>query len=129
MRTAHLPSMGIHASLATMMYWWGVRGPQVNKFEQVSSDDHQMSLVEGWRVPCLMLRGLGPEGARAMRGASLYSEVQCIMGNGHMGPLPLWTDRHGYENITTSSNNLLSPQVNKFEQVSSDGFQDVSVFF
>ena len=28
----------------------------------------------------------------------LYSEIQCIMGNGHMGP-PLWTDRH-YWKIT-----------------------------
>ena len=25
---------------------------------------------------------------------SLYNEVQCSMGNGHMGPLFLWTDRH-----------------------------------
>ena len=32
---------------------WGV-GPQVNKFEQVSSDDHQMSVVRvgrGWVCP------------------------------------------------------------------------------
>ena len=26
-------------------------------------------------------------------GGVLYSEVQCIMGNGHMG-IPLWIDRH-----------------------------------
>ena len=25
------------------MYWWG--SPQVNKFEQVSSEDHQMSVA------------------------------------------------------------------------------------
>ena len=24
---------------------------------------------------------------------TLYSEVQCIMNNGHMGPSPLWTYR------------------------------------
>ena len=39
----------------------------MNKFEQVSSDGHQMSRGGvGWD------RGL-------------HSEVQCIMGNGHMG--------------------------------------------
>ena len=43
---------------------------EVNKFEQVSSGGHQISLVGGG--------GLVLEG-------SLYSEVQCFMGNGHMG--------------------------------------------
>ena len=39
--------------------------------EQVSSDGHQMLLVGGGAgVPCLMSWG------------GLYSEVQCIMGNG-----------------------------------------------
>ena len=48
-------------------------GPQVNRFEQASSLGHQMSLVmEGW----------------GQRG-SLYSEVKCSIGNGHMGsPTP-----------------------------------------
>ena len=34
-------------------------------------------------------------------GEGLYSEVQCIMGNGHMGT-PLWTEwwTDTYENIT-----------------------------
>ena len=36
-------------------YCWGV-GPQVNKFEQISSNDHQMSLagvgMPGWREVC-----------------------------------------------------------------------------
>ena len=41
----------------------------MNKFEQVSSDGHQMSLAGG-----------------AWLGGGLYSEVKCIMGNGHMGP-------------------------------------------
>ena len=36
-------------------YWWG-GGPQINKFEQVSSDYHQMSLAGGRvGVPCLMV--------------------------------------------------------------------------
>ena len=36
-------------------------GPQMNKFEQVSSDDHQMSPAGGWGkgVSGLMSRGLG----------------------------------------------------------------------
>ena len=47
-------------------------GPQVNKFQQVSSDDHQMSVVQ---VPMF----------------------QCIMGNGH--PLPLNRITDSCENI------------------------------
>ena len=47
-------------------YWWG-RGPQVNKFEQATSDCHQMSLVEargslvGWgsNVSCPLRWGQG----------------------------------------------------------------------
>ena len=69
----------------------GEWGPKVNKLEQVSSDGHQMSLVEGKWGPCPV---------RSMSGGGLgflYSEIQCIMGNGHMGPLPhvdRITDRH-----------------------------------
>ena len=60
----------------------------MNRFEQVSSDGHQMSPVG---------RGAEPGGSRVWRGARargvpgpmgwrvLYSEVQSIMGNGHMG--------------------------------------------
>ena len=40
---------------------------EVNKFEQVSSDGHQMSLAGG---------------------GALYIEVHCTMGNHHMGPHP-----------------------------------------
>ena len=47
-------------------------GPQVNKFEQVFSLGHQMSLTGS-------LYG----GGQARRG-SLYGEVQCIMCNGDM---------------------------------------------
>ena len=39
----------------------------MNKLEQVSIDDHQMSVAG--------------------------NEVQCIMANGHIGPPTLWTDR------------------------------------
>ena len=51
-------------------------GPHLNKFERMSSDGHQMSVARG--VPRSQVLG---EGDR-------YSEVQCIMGNFHMGPLP-----------------------------------------
>ena len=71
--------------------------PKVNKFEQVSSDGNQMSLAGGDGAPCpvrfysqapkVSCPGLG-------WGGGLYNEVQCIMGNGHMGPSPCGeTDR------------------------------------
>ena len=51
-------------------------GSQVNKFKQVSGLDHKMSVAGGrtggLNVPC--------------PGRAMYSEVQCIVGNGHMGP-------------------------------------------
>ena len=89
----------------------GRGSPQVNKFKKVSSEDRQMSLVGGQsleRIPCLIStgRGRGPMsnvqeegpgpggpmsdvqgGSRLEAGdwGDLYSEVQCIMGSGHMG--------------------------------------------
>ena len=44
----------------------------MNKFEQVISDDHQMSLV-----------------GRAGAGETLYGEVQCILG--------MWTDKYKWK--------------------------------
>ena len=75
------------------------RGPEVNKFEQVFSDGHQMSIVGGSmssEVPC-------PEGGHDWGGGflvewcpksegvgagprDLHSEVQCIMGNCQVRP-------------------------------------------
>ena len=54
----------------------GVRGsdPEVNKFEQVSSNGHQMSVARGGRDPS----------SKVPCGGGLYSEVQCIMSNCHM---------------------------------------------
>ena len=56
----------------------------MNKFEQVSSDGHQMSLAQGVPVQWCPMSGLG----------ELYSKVIRNMGNGHMVPLcgPLWTE-------------------------------------
>ena len=69
----------------------GAVGPQMNTFEQVTSNDHQMSVAG--RV------GGGAEGEIRSHvrylggGAGLMSDIgvgavpifQCIMGNGHMG--------------------------------------------
>ena len=56
MRIAHLQT--VCALVATRSQYF-VEGPQVNKFEQVSSDGHQMSLAGGAGFPCLMSRGGG----------------------------------------------------------------------
>ena len=67
---------------------------QGNKFEQVSGLHHQ-TLVKG--------AGLGPGGGPTSQvqakgaglGRAMYSEIQGIMGNGHMGPSsPEQNDRH-----------------------------------
>ena len=60
-------------------------GPQVNKFEQVSSVGHQISVDGG---PDLISSGLG-----------VYSEIQGIMGNDHMGTPPEKMT-YTWENIT-----------------------------
>ena len=61
----------------------------MNKFEQVSSFDHQMSLAGGQgQVVPVKVAGPGPESPcteESQGRGSLYGEVQCILGNGHMG--------------------------------------------
>ena len=48
-----------HSKLSNIQHWWGrEEGPQVNKFEQVSSDDHQVS-VAGGRVSRFHIWGRG----------------------------------------------------------------------
>ena len=77
----------------------------MNKFEQVYSDDHQISLAreQAWEVPDWMFGGvpglmskdwgdfpgLMSKGVQA-GGSGLYNEVQCILGNG--GILVLWKE-------------------------------------
>ena len=75
----------------------GERDSLINKFEQFSSDDHQISLAGGSHVWCPLgqARARGshvwcPVTAGAGRGGC-YNEVQYIMGNGHIGTL-LWTE-------------------------------------
>ena len=60
-------------------------GSQVNKFEQVSSVGHLMSVSTGLADVQLIFGGAGP--------GIPYSEVQGFMDNDHMAPLPLWIDR------------------------------------
>ena len=79
--------------------------PEVNNLEQVSTDGHQMSLAERGRaslalyseLPCRGGGGswLGDPAQRApiSRVGALYSDVQCIMGNGHIGSSYEQTDR------------------------------------
>ena len=57
MRTAHLPTVHVLVATTRREYGGGGVGPQVNKFEQVPSDDHQMS-VAGGRYPGLMSKGV-----------------------------------------------------------------------
>ena len=75
----------------------GGGGPQVNKFEQVSSVGHQMSVAG---VSQADGQGLGVPGLMSGEGVGrLYSEVQGIMDNGHMGT-PLVNRQTPRENIT-----------------------------
>ena len=60
----------------------------MNKFEQVSSDDHGDVSSRGSRLMSFI------------RGGVRYSDVQYIMGNGHMGPLPHCGQTDARENIT-----------------------------
>ena len=82
---------------------------QVNKFEQVTSDCHQMSLgggegagTGGSYVICLWEPGL--QGVPGLMSGRMYSKGQYIMGNGHMStpshPPDRLTDIYRTENIT-----------------------------
>ena len=108
MRTTRLPT--IRALAIRCQYQWG-ESPQINKFEQVSSDCHQMSLAGGPISDIFWLGGgsdvrvraegvMGPMsdvplgGGQGQEGGELYSEIQCIMVNGHMGTSYKQTDSH-----------------------------------
>ena len=56
MCTTPLPTVHVFVATTTYQYCEGRGlGPQVNKFEQVSSDDFQMSVARG-QVPCLVFK-------------------------------------------------------------------------
>ena len=75
---------------STVQYQWGWVDPDVNNFEHIFSGGHQISLA-GVGSEGLMSGGLRTRGdpcliSRSREGlGGLYSEVQCIMGNGEMG--------------------------------------------
>ena len=66
--------------------------PEVNKFEQVSSDGRHGEESLSSEVPCWGAgrAGGGPCSVTSqVRGhEAMYGEVQRIIGNGHMGPSP-----------------------------------------
>ena len=86
------------ASLSTRCkHCWGKGGLEINKFEQVCSDSHQMSLAGRSKyseIPCPDGKGGGwgylyseVLGTKKVWGyGRLYSEVHCIIGNGQIGP-------------------------------------------
>ena len=91
MRTAYSHRPCVILKLPDVSNGGGSWVSEVNKVEQVSIDGHQISLAEG---PCPVRWHVGGEGAeRTQPGGSLYFEVPCIIGNGHMEPA-VDRDRH-----------------------------------
>ena len=90
----HVPTL--HASIATRCQHWEC--PKLKKFEQVSTDGHQMSLAEGGGLCSVTSHVQGGWGSlcseilcsreEAGQWLALYREVQCIIGDGHMDPYP-----------------------------------------
>ena len=96
MHTAHLPSVYV-VMITTRCQYWGV-GPQVTKFEQGSSGDHQMSVSGegiGAQFWCLGMERVGEEGrcpglmsgGGRCPGLCLWERV-CVGGRGG-GTLPI----------------------------------------
>ena len=106
------------------------RGPQMNKFEQISSEDHQMSLAggqsqaQGCQVWC-QLEGGWEHGCGQRRfpglifgGRGLYSEVQCIMSNDHIGtPVNRQTNRHKWKHYLLATSSAGGNESNAYSQV------------
>ena len=101
MRTARSPTKGAsvasHQISALGVYGLSQQvslagGPQVNKFEQVSSPDHQMTLAGG--------RGGGRGSCTVEARGSLYGEVKGIMRNGHIWPHTVDKQTHRTKNCT-----------------------------
>ena len=73
--------------------------PEINKFEQVSSDGHQLSIAGG---------------TDSVQRSYVSGEwgVQCIMSNCHIGP-------HNMNRQTDTTKNIMSPQLRWRAQISS----------
>ena len=97
MRAARLPI--VRASVATRYQY------------QKSSSEQVCTGLQWWAPDVTSRRGQGTWCSDVLRGhvwcwgtGGLYSEVQCIMGNGHMGIIiPLWTDRHDWNHYFLST--------------------------
>ena len=76
MHTTSLPTILFLVATTRCQYWWGGVGPQMNKFEQVCSHDHQMSVV-----------GVGPRSDVQAKGVVPYH----VMFPTYPPP-PMWTD-------------------------------------
>ena len=77
MHTTSLPTILFLVATTRCQYWWGGGvGPQMNKFEQVCSHDHQMSVV-----------GVGPMSDVQGRGVVPYHVMFPTYS-----PPPMWTD-------------------------------------
>ena len=89
MHTARLPS--VRVSVIRSQYQLG--GPQMNKFEKVSCDGHQMSLTGCWGFQCLMSEAVGPGGDRTIHCGPMHHGC-------HMGTTPVDKQTDTSEYIT-----------------------------
>ena len=84
--------LSVSVTTTRCQYQWGV-GLQVNKFEQVSSDDHQMSLAGG----------NGLEGWWVCPGVGVGYPLPCDLSHDVCDVIfPVSGQTHAYENITFS---------------------------
>ena len=60
MHTTSLPTILFLVATTRCQYWWGGVSPQMNKFEQVCSHDHQMSVVGVGPMSDVQGRGVVP---------------------------------------------------------------------
>ena len=87
----------------------------MNKFAQVFSLGHQISLVRGWGW------GVPARGGGGMARGSLYDEVQGIICNGHMGSHPCGQ--------TNTTENITFPQLNCQMIISKPRAYDTGIVF
>ena len=89
---------------------------QVNKFEQVTSDYHQMSLIGGegagtWGSYVICLWEPELQGVPGLMSGRMYSKGQYIMDNGHMS-----TPSHSPDRLTDiyRTENITFPQCHRW---------------
>ena len=92
MHTIHLPTVHVSVDATRCQYWWGQVGPQVNKFEQVFSDDHQMSVAGGGGSSSGLMLGEGGRSPGLMFRRVSYHVTYPMMHVTYQLIAPLWTD-------------------------------------